>query len=616
MHAFAHLVTAEELARLAGGTIFDRGIECQREGTVKNLEVTPTSIEATVVGSHEYQVRFWLEADKALAYSCTCPFFTTADSFCKHLVAVGLEWIDQARIGAVARPQQSLPENHLIWRQTTVEAALLEKNVERRLERIRVLIDRVTGLADGKTDGTTFLLRKPTETILDALTDLLFAGEHYAVHRECEYFMRAIKQANIQYYGTNPSSYLVQRLFVLHFAAAQHVHACENRLTDMLADWGYGWPAGLLEFYSPLFGTRKERLYAEIERRRNNNPPVNVRHAPFSHSVAVKPAEQSEPGFASGVQLEFDYQETDCWGYLALTCNGRRVGGSFTEAETPLSRLRQWLQALLSPAATRCDVTVGHWSGCQRLRSERVDDNLVRFSVDDLKGDGSPVERTLDVVMPRHRLVQGVYAGLHEHVGFRSGKMEKWLAKNIFVPADIEIRVHEMADDGEFPETEQEIWVNKHLLLNRRGGSHKEGSDCIDWQELVNSVEKDGDYGIVTCYCDWDDCRIEAPYQIMHAGDLTRLRIATSDYLPAPCEFVFFRRHYAEAVLVALRTAIAIQRTYPVEPGDPDEFIPDRLLSNVGTESLTLGKLRECHCRIEAICATINASIAGSVGPV
>jgi hypothetical protein len=616
MHAFAHLMTAEELARLAGGTIFDRGIEYQREGVVEGLTVTPTSIEAMVMGSHEYQVKFWLDTDKTLAYACTCPFFTTADSFCKHLVAVGLEWIDRTRLGEAAVSSHPLPENCLIWHYATVEEALSEQHVERRLERIRVLIDRVTGLADGKTIDTTFLLRKPTDTILDALTDLLFAGEHYAVSRECEYFMRAIRQANIQYYGTNPSSYLVQRLFVLHFAAAQHAHVCEHRLTDMLADWGYGWPAGLLEFYAPLFGSRKERLYAEIDRRRKDRPRMNVRHAPLSHSVAVMPVEQSEPGFASGVQLEFDYQETDYWGYLALTCNGRRVGGSFTAAETPLPQLRQWLQALMSPAATRCEVMVGHGSGCRRLRSEMVDDDLVRFSVDDLQDDGSPVERTLDVVMPRHRLVQGVYAGLHDHVGFRSGKMEKWLAKNIFVPDGIEICVHEVANDDELPDAKQEIWVNKHLLLNRRGLYQKEVPDCIDWQELVNSVEKNGDYGIVTCFCDWDDCRIEAPYQIMHAGDLTRLRIATSDYLPAPCEFVFFRRRYAEAVLVALRTAIAIQRTYPAEMGDPAELDSDQLLTNVGSESLTLGKLRECHRRIEAIFAAMkvaNASPAGAV---
>ena len=608
MHPFAHLLTADELSRLAGGIIFDRGVEYQRDEVVKELTVADSAIEAVVTGGQEYRVRFWREAGNTLAYSCSCPYFADGSRFCKHLVAVGLEWIERTDGGKRYTPQPP-PEVPLTWRITAREAALCGNDMANRLTNVRELINRVTGIADGQQKEVTFLERRTTEAILDALTDMLFRGEAQAVYRECEYFLRAIRQASVKCYGSNASSYLIQRLFMLHFAAAQHVHVRKEYLSDLLAGWRADWPPGLPQFYAPLFGLKGDKLYAEIRRRRASGAMLRLELVPPSqprHQEPLPPPEPPEPRFADSLQLRLHLEKEDykCVN-LRIECGGVAYDDQFALKAEPLPALQAWLRALIQPASLVSVAEINGLYSTRRLRAERLPNGMVRFSVDSQADSSRPSERGLDVVMPLARLVEGVYHGIRAFTGNQLKGVERWLAANPLAFSIIEFRVFvpaapEMLECG-LPEVKQEIRVDNGPPLNQNDNTEEDGTDCINWRELVESVKKSGRHTLAICSCGWADCRMEDPYEIMHSGDLTRLRVEPSRRLPNGCEYVFFRRQYTEAVRTALRQAVAIHQTWLAGPKDGD-FDPGTLLTNVGISGLTEAELLDYHRRIADFC--------------
>ena len=103
--SLTQLLTNSTLSFLACETIFERGVAYRHDGMVNGLTVTGDAIAATVMGGWNYQAKFWWATDNTLAYSCTCPFFTGGSGLCKHLVALGLEWLDQAPGGKNVTPE-------------------------------------------------------------------------------------------------------------------------------------------------------------------------------------------------------------------------------------------------------------------------------------------------------------------------------------------------------------------------------------------------------------------------------------------------------------------------------------------------------------------------------
>ncbi|HDL84902.1 MAG TPA: hypothetical protein ENH11_00965 [Candidatus Acetothermia bacterium] len=90
------VVTRKALQVLAGGRYFDRGEVYFLEGRVRSLQERKGVVQATVNGTRPYKVRIWAEKGE-LVGTCDCPL-GRGGSFCKHIVATGLAWIDsQAR---------------------------------------------------------------------------------------------------------------------------------------------------------------------------------------------------------------------------------------------------------------------------------------------------------------------------------------------------------------------------------------------------------------------------------------------------------------------------------------------------------------------------------------
>ena len=103
MATMAEILTREALVELAGERYFERGEEYHRDDLVRIFAEHDGIVAARVIGTHEYRVKLQAVGD-GLRYSCTCPLGVDGE-FCKHCVAAGLAWLDQAR-GTVdaARP--------------------------------------------------------------------------------------------------------------------------------------------------------------------------------------------------------------------------------------------------------------------------------------------------------------------------------------------------------------------------------------------------------------------------------------------------------------------------------------------------------------------------------
>lgn len=90
------MVSDTELLRiLAGPRSYERGEGYAAEGYVHSITEYKGKLVATVTGTHDYQVKLWIEHD-ALESSCTCPMGEMGE-FCKHCVATALVWTDEAK---------------------------------------------------------------------------------------------------------------------------------------------------------------------------------------------------------------------------------------------------------------------------------------------------------------------------------------------------------------------------------------------------------------------------------------------------------------------------------------------------------------------------------------
>lgn len=80
---------------MAGPVYFGRGEGYFNSSVVGGLVDIDGRITATVRGTHKYEVTLWVERG-GLAHSCTCPLGDEGE-FCKHCVAVGLEWLSRRK---------------------------------------------------------------------------------------------------------------------------------------------------------------------------------------------------------------------------------------------------------------------------------------------------------------------------------------------------------------------------------------------------------------------------------------------------------------------------------------------------------------------------------------
>lgn len=96
------MLTRTMVRREAGDTIYLRGEELQKNGSVKNIQVEKKNLQEKIYahvqgsGNLMYPVRMvysWV-GDCIDEYVCTCAAYCNYDGMCKHCVAVALEYIE------------------------------------------------------------------------------------------------------------------------------------------------------------------------------------------------------------------------------------------------------------------------------------------------------------------------------------------------------------------------------------------------------------------------------------------------------------------------------------------------------------------------------------------
>src|SRR5689334_7651717 len=93
--ALAEVLNSALLRQMAGARTYGRGVDYYEGGLVRSLTEHNGTVTAIVRGTHSYRIKLWVE-QASLNYSCNCPV-GTEDTFCKHTVAVGLEWLTAQR---------------------------------------------------------------------------------------------------------------------------------------------------------------------------------------------------------------------------------------------------------------------------------------------------------------------------------------------------------------------------------------------------------------------------------------------------------------------------------------------------------------------------------------
>lgn len=81
-------ITDEEIRRICSATIYKRGADYFKEGRVHIKKREENVINAIVDGEEVYHIQVKFENDHITDYMCTCPYYQTMQSPCKHIVAV------------------------------------------------------------------------------------------------------------------------------------------------------------------------------------------------------------------------------------------------------------------------------------------------------------------------------------------------------------------------------------------------------------------------------------------------------------------------------------------------------------------------------------------------
>lgn len=71
--------------------ILERGYEYYYSNAVENLTVTNDTIQASVMGTEDYEVTINYDEDQIIEMECTCPYAQDGKN-CKHMAAVLMEW--------------------------------------------------------------------------------------------------------------------------------------------------------------------------------------------------------------------------------------------------------------------------------------------------------------------------------------------------------------------------------------------------------------------------------------------------------------------------------------------------------------------------------------------
>lgn len=307
--SLATLLDNRTLRRMAGPRSFARGEGYHAMGLVGSLVEDRGTISAKVRGTHTYRVTLGI-ADGDLDYSCTCPMGDDGE-FCKHCVAVGLEW--RERGGAEKVPGKEVPLKKVplkkvprrkparpgvtmedvrtyLARQTKgvlvdwlVEQALQDDRLRRYLlmkaatkgpkgidvETWRLMIDNAVESDDFVDYREVYDYARGIDEVIDSLEALLKEGHAADVIDLTEHALGAVEEAinSVDDSGGHMST-LLERLQELHLAACKKARPDPEELARRLFAWEMrtDWDTffGASQTYARILGPKGLAVYRAL----------------------------------------------------------------------------------------------------------------------------------------------------------------------------------------------------------------------------------------------------------------------------------------------------------------------------------------------------------------
>lgn len=290
MSKLGSLLDQDRVVALAGDRLFERGQRYAAEGRVHAIDEDGASIAATVSGTHDYEVRVWIEGED-LAYACDCPIGVDG-MFCKHLVALAIAWLGQPADGSSTsvpgprlsrdRPRpitMSDVRAHLDGQDhgTLVEMILAEADRDDRLRerlllratmaatagagaaQIRHAIDRAVRVGGFVDYAGAHDYARRIHDAIDLVDGQLREGHPAKVIELCEHALRRVEQALESVDDSDGEmGGLLERLQELHLAACRAAHPDPVELAARLFAWELGdeWDVfhGAPETYADVLG--------------------------------------------------------------------------------------------------------------------------------------------------------------------------------------------------------------------------------------------------------------------------------------------------------------------------------------------------------------------------
>ncbi len=207
------MLTRTMVRREAGDTIYLRGEELQKNGSVKNIQVEKKNLQEKIYahvqgsGNLMYPVRMaysWV-GDCIDEYVCTCAAYRNYDGMCKHCVAVALEYIEHSA-GQDPEDGQTISDgaefSHLGYGKKGLKRSPQTSPALAMLLRQRIL-KKTLPITDTTNYGKVLLIPKLQRT--EEGTELTFslgtADSHKYVLKDLIAFSRAIEQNEDFSYG-------------------------------------------------------------------------------------------------------------------------------------------------------------------------------------------------------------------------------------------------------------------------------------------------------------------------------------------------------------------------------------------------------------------------------
>jgi len=258
-HPLKHVLTRKTLEEYAGNRSYERGLRYWEDGRVKSLVVGTADISAKVAGNYTYRVKLGVKGSK-LSYSCSCPVGQEW-SFCKHCVAVGLEWLERVEspqdeadasgaslvtIEGIERYLSSLERSDLIhiikeeaeenevFYKRLITQAVRSSGDEATVNDYKKVIDEITEV-DNYFDYDSL---ERLEDFADSLEELFVKGRENDVIALAEYFLAALEDMSPlidhHFFSIDDIAY---KTLDLHFRACERVKPDPEKLAERLFKW-------------------------------------------------------------------------------------------------------------------------------------------------------------------------------------------------------------------------------------------------------------------------------------------------------------------------------------------------------------------------------------------